>query len=71
MDTLSAIEVDWVERLIYERADLDARISKLRRFINKGFDDGLSEGAKERLKAQFKVMQAYSMVLTERLTFDV
>lgn len=57
----------WKDRLILEKTELDARLVKLREFLDDGRFMDLSRNDRILLLKQEDAMVAYSMVLTERI----
>jgi hypothetical protein len=55
------------QRVITERADLDARRERLARFIGSATFDGLDPAERGRLTRQASIMADYSAVLDERI----
>lgn len=57
---------EWKERLIFEKADVDVKILRLKAFINSDTFKELNEVDRNLLEKQLKVMQDYSDVLYRR-----
>ena len=55
------------ERVIAEKAELDAKIDKLTAFLKGDVFSTLSEGEQDRMKRQHAHMEAYSGILSERI----
>ena len=62
---------DWFDRVVYEAADLTAKIRKLREFRKTEAYSILSEKHKELLEQQYTVMCAYCIVLNERIGLEI
>lgn len=56
---------DYQERVVVEKADLDERVAKLRRFFTTPAYAGLDSAEQDRLSRQFGYMCSYSAVLEE------
>ena len=55
------------QRVVAEKADLDAKIAKLQAFKAGPTWTGLPGAERGRLDAQFSIMQAYSRILEMRI----
>ncbi len=55
------------ERVVAEKAELDAKIEKLSEFIPGSIMGSLPAAEQSRLRIQLHIMQAYSTVLGERI----
>lgn len=58
---------DFIERLIDERNELDAKVAKLEVFMMKPEFQNIDLGHQLLLKKQLRIMQEYSDVLLQRL----
>lgn len=56
------------DRLLQEKAELDERKDKLTDFINSGKAENIDPQQKALLRVQATLMEAYSEVLTQRLS---
>lgn len=59
--------IDFQERVVTEKSDLDEKINKLSKFVTTSVYDGLEVGERVRLSKQLEVMHAYSNLLNERI----
>ena len=57
------------ERVVNEKNDLDAKLGKLRAFIGSEMFDSVPMGEQNRLRRQELIMELYSDVLAERISF--
>ena len=57
------------ERVVKEKNDLDAKLGKLRTFIGSDVFDHVPMGEQNRLRRQQLIMELYSDVLAERISF--
>lgn len=55
------------QRVFDEKAELDARLQKLRSFLDSVIFGGLPEAERYRLRRQAEVMAEYSRILAERI----
>ena len=65
-----ALMEDWLERVIQERKELNAKLAKLAAFISRRDPrfEALSEEDKRLLRRQREAMLEYSEILEERIT---
>jgi len=57
-----------VQRVEFEKEELDGKLVKLKAFLISNYYQGLSEEMKLLLTEQAKVMEQYSDILAKRLT---
>jgi hypothetical protein len=55
------------DRVLNEKAELDAKLGKLQAFLNTSTFGSLDVDEQERLRKQAGIMQEYSAVLADRL----
>lgn len=55
------------ERVVTEKAELDAKLEKLGAFFQGSIIETLDQAERDRLKRQYEIMDQYSAVLGERI----